>query len=376
MAVGINGQSKRLEYKGASFFRQRLVLSTLSTLPLLISEIRPGQEEPGIRDYEAGALRLLDKLSNGAAVAINETGTRVSYRPGILIGGEIEHDCNLKRSVGYYLEMLLMLAPFCKEPIRAKLRGVTNCLDEVSVDYIKHTSLKILNRAGILSGLEVKIVSRGAKPLGGGEVVFSCPVVRKLKPLHWLESGLVKKVRGIASTMRVAPSNSNRMIDEAKSVFSRLIPDVYIVSDHARGAESGESPGYGICLVAETTTGSLLAAEVFTSARGDGLPDPPEDVGQKCGRFLLQEVFRGGAVDTRNQSLVLLLMAMASDGVSRVILGELTDYAVEFLRHLRDFFGVMFKVETKPDPVGELERQLVYLSCSGIGYWNIGRPTF
>lgn len=53
-------------------------------------------------------------------------GTVLFYQPGLLSGGPVEHDCNTQRSIGYYLEALLMLAPFMKSPLRATLRGVTN----------------------------------------------------------------------------------------------------------------------------------------------------------------------------------------------------------------------------------------------------------
>lgn len=38
----------------------------------------------------------------------------------------MEHDCSILRSIGYYLESLLCLAPFMKHPLRIVLRGVTN----------------------------------------------------------------------------------------------------------------------------------------------------------------------------------------------------------------------------------------------------------
>lgn len=38
----------------------------------------------------------------------------------------MEHDCSTQRSIGYYLEALLLLAPFMKSPLKATLRGVTN----------------------------------------------------------------------------------------------------------------------------------------------------------------------------------------------------------------------------------------------------------
>lgn len=79
-----------------------------------------------ITEYEISFIRLLDKLTNGTRIELNETGTSVYYNPGILNGGELEHDCSLQRGIGYYLEGIMILAPFCKIPIDIKLRGITN----------------------------------------------------------------------------------------------------------------------------------------------------------------------------------------------------------------------------------------------------------
>jgi len=57
---------------------------------------------------------------------VASTGTTLFYKPGLLAGGPIDHDCNPQRSIGYYLEAVILLAPFCKKPIRLTLRGVTN----------------------------------------------------------------------------------------------------------------------------------------------------------------------------------------------------------------------------------------------------------
>ena len=48
------------------------------------------------------------------------------YKPGLLAGGHVEHDCNPQRAIGYYLEAVVLLAPFCKKPMRLNLKGVTN----------------------------------------------------------------------------------------------------------------------------------------------------------------------------------------------------------------------------------------------------------
>lgn len=84
-------------------------------------------------EYEVNLIRLLDKLTNGTLIEVNETGTSLYYQPGLLSGGTIEHECCKLRGLGYYLEVLMGLGPFCKKPLSIVLRGVTN--NEVSVRF-------------------------------------------------------------------------------------------------------------------------------------------------------------------------------------------------------------------------------------------------
>ena len=68
----------------------------------------------------------MDKITNGSRIELNETGTSIYYNPGLLAGGEVDHDCSPQRGIGYYLEGAMLLAPFCKNPLSLKLKGVTN----------------------------------------------------------------------------------------------------------------------------------------------------------------------------------------------------------------------------------------------------------
>jgi RNA 3'-terminal phosphate cyclase len=60
-------------------------------------------------------------------------GTTILVKPGIIAGGSIVHDCPLARSVGYFLEAMVMLAPFSKRPMHLTLRGVTTDDKDLSV---------------------------------------------------------------------------------------------------------------------------------------------------------------------------------------------------------------------------------------------------
>ena len=153
------------------------------------------------------------------------------------------------------------------------------------------------NFPGSDDGLELKVLKRGAPPGGGGEVLFTCPCKPKLRPIKFLDAGKVKRIRGVAYAMRVSPQFANRMVDSAKSLLNKCVPDVYIYTDHMRGASSGKSPGFGLCLVAETTNGSYYTAEACSNARDgegqgglSGAPSVPEDIGLEAASLLLDEV--------------------------------------------------------------------------------------
>ncbi|KAK7895616.1 hypothetical protein WMY93_020941 [Mugilogobius chulae] len=310
-----NMASQGLVYDGCNYFRQRLVLSTLSGKRVKIRNIRSREDEPGLRDFEASFIRLLDKVTNGSRIEINQTGTVLFYQPGLLYGGSVEHDCNPQRSIGYYLEALLLLAPFMKTSLQATLKGVTNDPTDPTVDLLKLTSIPLMKKFGMM------VVKRGMAPGGGGEVVFKCPVRRTIKPVQLTDPGKIKRIRGIAYSVRVSPQMGNRIVESARSVLNQFLPDIYIYTDHMKGTHSGKSPGFGLTLVAETLNGTFLSAEMSSTPQGQGEPVLPEDIGKNCAKRLLEEIYRGGCVDSSNQSLALLLMTLGQPDVSKVLLG-------------------------------------------------------
>ena len=93
-------------------------------------------------EYEVNLLRLLDKLMNGMCLEVNETGTSFSFTPGSLVGGQIDHECCKLRGIGYYLEVIFAIAPFCKKSISITLRGITN--NQVNINLIKYKCITLL----------------------------------------------------------------------------------------------------------------------------------------------------------------------------------------------------------------------------------------
>uniref|UniRef100_A0A146KSI4 Putative RNA 3'-terminal phosphate cyclase-like protein n=1 Tax=Lygus hesperus TaxID=30085 RepID=A0A146KSI4_LYGHE len=359
-----------LSFNGSNFMRQRLILSVLTGKAISISNIRSTDTEPGLREYEVNLLRLLDKITNGTWLEVNETGTSFMFSPGALTGGVIHHECSKLRGIGYYLEVIFALAPFCKKPLTITLKGVTNNQVDPSVDSFKSAGVSVLKQFIVVDpGIEFHIKKRGLEPDGGGEVHVHFPKL-KLKAVQIKDMGKIKKVRGTAFAVKVSPALANRFVTTAKGEMLKFLPNVFIINDLMKGSAGGYSPGYGGCLTAETTTGVVISADISC------LPPPatrqvPEELGKTCASLLLEAISRGGVVDSNFQSLACLYLTFTSTDISQIVLGPLSPYTIEFIRHLRVFVGIMFKlvpyVEEDDDDLS-VGTNKVLLSGVGVGY--------
>lgn len=160
------------------------------------------------------------------------------------------------------------------------------------------------------------------------------------------------------------------MVDASRGMLNPYLADVYIFTDAVRGKESGNSPGYGLHLVAESTTGCLFSSEACLQKQENAKErslSTPEEVGAYATAALLEEIRFGGVVDGLHQKMVLLLCAMGPELLSEVRFGPLTPHTVEMLRLLKEFFGVVFNIRP------EKEHGTLFLSCIGIGMKNIAR---
>jgi len=357
-----------LQLRGANFLRQRLVLSLISGRPVRISQIRSTGSNVGLADHEACFLRLLDAVTDGGDMEINETGTALTFYPGSIVGGTVSHSCPPSRGVTYFLEPLLLLGPFCKDSLHVTLLGVTNHPDDVSVDTFRSVTLSILKPFNITNGLGLKVLKRGSPPLGGGKVVFECPVVNLLQPIEWIAEARVKRIRGVAFSTKVSSQFGARMVDSVRGIVNMCCPDVWIYTDHFKGEQAGKSPGFGMSLFAETVKGTSLSCDICTTA---GAMESPEDMGKLAAARILEEIELGGVVDTSHQFVPLFFMSLADETApSKIRLGKLTPYTTEFLRNIRAFTGVKFRFEEAEEEGG------VICTCVGTGHRNLARRTF
>ena len=113
-----------LTYDGHEHLRHRLVLALLAGKTIRFRNIRVDDDHVGLAEFEISFLNMLEKVTNGTVVEISYTGTGLLFKPGVITGGRIEHDCGTERSIGYFLQPLMLIAPFAKVVIHCAVSWV------------------------------------------------------------------------------------------------------------------------------------------------------------------------------------------------------------------------------------------------------------
>lgn len=383
----------------------RLVLSTLLGRTIHISQIRPSNPtNPGLTSSEVSFLRILESLTNGSHIEISYTGTVLLYKPGLITGSAAgsgtnaagilrqELASNNSRGLSYYLLPLCLLAPFSKAKFNILFTGpgvITSSVDkwgDMSVDSVRTAIMPLLEKFGIERDIELRVLQRsnpGPRGVGGaGEVqLLFGHQVRLAKTVHLLSPGRIKRVRGVAYATGVSGSNNARSIEAARGVLNSLANDIYIFSDMGSASlvstPEKNNPkamkkiglGFGLGLVAESTSGCLFSADASSPPEGG---QAPEDIGRLCAFKLLESLEKGGCVSSEAAPFVLTLMSMGSEDVGRVQLGKevvANENVIQLARDLNAFGAPGWGFRE----AGEDKSDEIVVSVVGTGVGNVGR---
>lgn len=90
-------------------------------------------------DYEINFFNMVNLVSNGAKLILSKEGDSIKFQPGMIINNDnrdLTFDCGVTRSIGYYLEFLILIALFGKTDLEITLTGITNDNVDLSVDAL------------------------------------------------------------------------------------------------------------------------------------------------------------------------------------------------------------------------------------------------
>jgi RNA 3'-terminal phosphate cyclase-like protein len=170
------------------------------------------------------------------------------------------------------------------------------------------------------------------------------------------------------------------MIEAARGVLNPMAGDIYIYSEVStahflRSADTSNigiakiGLGFGLSLVAESSTGVLCSTDVACPPSGG---QTPEDIGHQCAFQLLDTLSCGGTVSLAAAPTVLTLMAMGLEDVGRLRMGReilATEEIIGLGRDLRAFGASGWRIRDDATGMGGE----VIVSVVGRGIVSIGR---
>ncbi|CAD2101245.1 RNA 3'-terminal phosphate cyclase-like protein, putative [Plasmodium vinckei lentum] len=244
-----------MEFFGSNYFRFRLALSLISGKAITIKNIRKknshkkinkddeiddNEINEGLQEYEAKILKLIDKLCDDTTIKINEYGDELYFKPGFLIGNVNDEvrisdlnntfHCGNERSISYFLEFLIMIVPFFKNPVKLLLKGITDDQIDRTVYTCKivcenffKTFLNVNN-----DFLNITILKRGTKLDSTGEVSFFMNNLKMINSFDMHDAGLVKRITGTIVCNQISMIFRNKIVNCAKKNLHNFTPYVSI----------------------------------------------------------------------------------------------------------------------------------------------------
>ncbi|NXC18532.1 RTCA cyclase, partial [Corythaeola cristata] len=317
---------------GGQILRVSTALSCLLGLPLRVRRIRAGRSQPGLRPQHLSGLEIIRDLCEGKLEGGEIGSTEITFTPGKIRGGT--HIADTK-TAGYSVCLYMLVFQVFK-PIVEKFNFTFNC----------------------------DIKKRGYYPQGGGEVIVQMSPVKELRPVNLTERGTVTKIYGRAFVAGALPIKlAKDMSAAAVRCIRKEIRDLYINIQPVREPDDQAfGTGSGIIIVAETSTGCLLAGSSL-GKRGKN----SDKVGIEAAEILLRNLKHGGTVDDSLQDQLIIFMALAK-GVSRVKSGPITLHTQTAIHFAEQLTKAKFTVKKSEEE--DPSKDTYIIECEGMGMIN------
>lgn len=343
---------------GGQILRISTALSVLLKKPIKVVKIRANRKDGGLRPQHLTGIKLLAEISQAKLFGDKINSTEVTLIPTNLNPGDYIADTKTAGSICLLIQNCLPCLIFSKEDSKVYLRGGTNTTTSPQIDYFQNVFQPISKKFGF--EFELEISRRGYYPQGGGEVFLRTKgKLEKLNPIEIVEFGSLKRIFGRSFVAGHLPI---KIAERMASTATEELKKFYNVDVNIERVKEKEGSyigvGTGIIIIAETTTGCLLAGSALGS-RGV----PAENVAKEAVESLKHDLDYESCVDQYMQDQLIIFMALAN-GKSRIKSGPLTLHTQTAIHYTQLLTGAKFNI------VKNEENKSCIIECDGIGFKN------
>ncbi len=319
---------------GGQMVRTSVAMATVTGVTTHLTRIRENRPTNGLSKQHCAAVEAVAQMT-GSAVEGNTIGSReLTFRPGHEQVYDVNMNIGTAGSVSLVLQAMLLAARNHRQRLNIDISGGTNVMWAPPIDSYQHLLFPLLKKMDI--DADVKIISRGFYPQGGGRVIATMNSIKTIKPLDIEDLGELKKIKGVCFSQRLPDWKTDEIIQGCE----KALGDRPVEFDVQR--TEGDSRGAGIVLVAEYENG-MLGSNTLTT-RGQ----TAEKAGEDAAMDLLREMESGATMDVHTADQVLPYMAMA-ESKSRFSVSRISRHLLSQMDTLESFLDVKFGVERKDD---------------------------
>lgn len=342
---------------GGQILRIASALSCITSTPIAVNNIRAGRKNPGLRPQHLSGLELSRDLSGGVLNGGEIGSQRIELFPKTLKSGKFLIDTKTAGSVCLLIQSALPCTLFSDGEIEIVLKGGTNADMAPPIDYFNLVVKPTFERFGI--NFDCQLIKRGFYPRGRGEVVLRTRPVKFVKAVELLDFGEITQIHGCAYVAGTLPIKmAHAMADVSRNMVERRFSNVKAKVDVVKETDQTSfGNGSGIILVAETSTGCILAGSELGSR-----DKKAEDVGRKAGEKLIENLDHAGCVDEYLQDQLIIFMALAR-GKSRILSGPITLHTETAIHVTQILTQAKFTIE-------KISENRSIIECDGIGFEN------
>ncbi len=277
---------------GGQILRSAVALSALSRTPVEVMRIRARRGRPGLAPQHVAAVQTVAAACEGTCEGLRPGADRIVFRPGLPVRGEVTADVGTAGSVALVIQAWLPVALTVGGSLT--VTGGTEVDRSPTVDYLEQVLFRVLARHG--AGIRTEILKRGYYPEGGGQVRVSVEPSR-LSPL-----AIPDERPGSCGIISCSANLPDHVAERQAAAAQRLLAGRLGIPCEVRIDRRREISTGSSCTVWAGTKGA-----VGLGKRGI----PADRVGETAARALLDEVARGGQVDSHLADQLLIFLAVA-----------------------------------------------------------------
>lgn len=343
---------------GGQIVRTALGLSALTGKPFEVTNIRKGRPEPGLKNQHMFGIKAVQELCNAQVEGAEAGSEYLKFEPGKLLAKNLKIDVQTAGSITLILQSVLLPCCFADKKIKINIKGGTDTLWSMPIDYFREILLFHLKR---FADLDFELLKRGFFPAGGGEIELNIKQKHKLSDfshnfdnfwnelkgsnnrIELTEQGKLLSIRGISTAHKelAKAEVAERQARAAKLALNQIGISTDIKTEYIDTLSIGSS----IVLWANHSTKENLdlTAKLGADALGEK-GKKAEDVGREAAENLIKELKSDAPIDHHLADNLIPWLGLFG---GKIKVSEITEHTKTNIHIVEQFLGKIFDVDEK-----------------------------